>query len=159
MLVKENLRLKAFGLLNVPMLAFASPKLVKLTDEEAVVRLPLNWRTIRRDLGSMYLGALAVGADVAAGIMAFERQARSGAKYSLVFKSLDSQFLKRPESDVLFRCADGPKIDEMLRETSRTGERAAAELTVTATCPKTSGDEPVASFKLVLTAKAKRAKS
>jgi hypothetical protein len=158
MLLKENMRLKAFGIINVPLIAFASPVLESLSDSEAVVRVPLNWRTHRRDLGSMYLGALVIGADIASGIMAFQREAKSRNKYSIIFKKIESDFLKRPESDVTFRCKDGKIIDNLMAAAAKSGKRESADITVVATSPKTSGDEPVARFVLTLTVKLKGSK-
>ena len=55
---------------KIPVLGFVSPKIIELTDTHVKVKIKLNWKN-KNHLNSMYFGALAVGADVAAGFHAF----------------------------------------------------------------------------------------
>ena len=57
---------RLWALQNVFFLFLASPKIVELTSERCVIRVPLNWRTRRRDIHAMYLGTLCMGAGVVA---------------------------------------------------------------------------------------------
>lgn len=152
---KTSLHLKLFGLFQVPMIGFAGPKIISLTRNEAVVRIKLNWRTRRRDIGSMYLGALAVGADIASGITAMACQDALKEKFSIIFKTLQCDFLKRPESDVYFTCTEGEAIEAMMKRALVSGKREAMPVKVVATAPDTLGAEPVATFTLILTVKKK----
>jgi hypothetical protein len=117
--------------------------------------IPLTWRT-KNHLRSMYFGALAVGADASGGLLAMYLIRESGKKVSLVFKSLEAKFLKRPEDDVHFKCEQGTMIQEMIKETVQTGQRITKPLTITATTPKLTGDDPVATFVLALSLKSQR---
>ena len=45
------------------------------------------------------------------------------AKSSLVFKSFQAQFLRRPESDVYFVCTEGETVKKMIEESKTSGER------------------------------------
>lgn len=155
MLWKENLWLRAFGVLSAPLMGFCSPRILRLDDEGSVVRLPLNLRTRRRDIGAMYLGALAIGADVAAGIIPFRWADSLGGRFSIVFKDIHSEFHKRAESAVHFTCRDGLAVKALLEKARETGERQFMEMRVMATAPKSLGEEPVASFRLTLSVKDK----
>jgi len=155
MLNKAKRRLKLFGLFNAPLLGFAGPQLLELNSEKTVVKIPLNWRTLRRDLKSMYLGALVMGADVASGLLAFSLQEKfPGKKFSIIFKKIDSDFLKRPESDVVFTCSCGKEVEAMMQKAIDTGQRQSLDVPVIATCPRKLGNEPIAKFVLALTVKA-----
>lgn len=144
---------RLWSLQNVFFLWLASPKILELTPDRCVVRVPLNWRTRRKDIRAMYLGTLCMGADVAAGLIAFQLVAEKKIKVSFIFKDIKGEFLKRAEGDVLFTNNDGPLIQDLIRRALETGERQEATVHVTATVPKKLGDEPVARFELTLSVK------
>jgi len=144
---------RLWSLQNVFFLWLASPKIVELTPDRCVVRIPLNWRTRRRDIRAMYLGTLCMGADVAAGLISFQLVRERKLNVSFVFKDIKGEFLKRAEGDVYFTNNDGPVIQELLRRTIETGERQEAAVHVVATVPSKLGDEPVARFELTLSLK------
>lgn len=151
---KDTLGLWAFGLTKIPLIAFVRPSILKVDDEECVVKIPLNYWT-RNHLKSMYFGTLAVGADVSGGLIAMHLIKRSGKKVQLVFKDFKANFLKRPEADVVFRCTDGKKIKRQVQETLKSKKRVNRVVKIIATTPSVSGDEPVAEFELGLSLKAK----
>lgn len=146
-------KVRLWALQNVFFLWLASPKIVELTDDRCVIRIPLNWRTRRRDIHAMYLGTLCMGADVAAGLIAFKLVADRKARVSFIFKDMKAEFLKRAEGDVLFTNADGATVQELMRRTIESGERQEATVNVIATVPSKLGDEPVARFALTLSLK------
>lgn len=145
--------IRLWSLQNVFFLWLASPRIVELTDDRCVIRIPLNWRTRRRDIHAMYLGTLCMGADVAAGLISFKLVREKKLNVSFVFKDIRGEFLKRAEGDVLFTNNDGPVIQELVRRAMETGERQEATVHVTATVPAKLGDEPVAKFELTLSLK------
>ena len=146
---------RLWALQNVFFLWLASPKIIELTDERCVIRVPLNWRTRRRDIHAMYLGTLCMGADVAAGLIAFKLVTERKLRVNFVFKDMKAEFLKRAEGDVHFTNTQGPMIQDMLRRALETGERQEATVPVIATVPSKLGDEPVARFELTLSMKKK----
>jgi acyl-coenzyme A thioesterase PaaI-like protein len=149
---------RLFGLLKIPLLAFVRPRVVELSPDRCVVKIPLRRRT-RNHLGSMYFGALAVGADCAGGLIAAELIRRSGEPVHLVFKAFRAEFLKRPESDVYFICEDGPLIQAQMERVLATGERVTEPVALTAAVRAPDGSlEPVARFALELSLKRKGAR-
>ncbi len=151
--LKATLFLRTFGALKVPALNYVRPSVVRLTDRESEIKIPLNRRT-KNHLGSMYFGVLAIGADCAGGLLAMKAIRDSKKKVSLVFKGFKADFLKRPESDTHFLCRDGLSIKRLVKETIRTKKRVNHPITIMATSPKASGNEPVAKFELILSLKA-----
>ena len=146
---------RLWSLQNVFFLWLASPKILELTDERCVVRVPLNWRTRRRDIHAMYLGTLCMGADVAAGLIAFKLVREKKLRVNFLFKDMKAEFLKRAEGPVHFTNNEGRMIQELLQRALDTGERQEATVPVIATVPSKFGDEPVARFALTLSLKKK----
>ena len=144
---------RLWSLQNVFFLWLASPKVVEISDDRCVVKIPLNWRTRRRDIHAMYLGTLCMGADVAAGLICFNIVRERKLRVSFIFKDIKGEFLKRAEGDVLFTNNDGPLIQDLIRRAQETGERQEATVHVVATVPSKLGDEPVARFELTLSIK------
>lgn len=153
-LLKLTWGMRLFAWWRIPLLAAARPVVEALEDDRCVVRVPLRRRT-RNHLGSMYFGALAIGADCAAGLIAVERIRKKGAKVALVFKSFQAQFIKRPEGDVRFMCEEGARIGRMIEETLATGERVTEPIAISAFANLPDGSsEAVATFTLELSLKA-----
>lgn len=151
-IAKANLYLNLFAFTKVPLIWVCRPKILELDDQKVIVKIPLKRKT-KNHLNSMYFGVLAVGADVAGGFLAMSKAKENGKKISLAFKQVDGQFLKRPEADVVFTCSQGNLIDEMLEESTSSGERINRAVKIVATCPSINGDEPMAIFNLTLSIK------
>ena len=152
--VKATWYLRYFGWKKVPLIFYCRPSVVELNREKAIIKIPIKRRN-RNHLNSMYFGVLAVGADVAGGLLAMDQIRRSKKKVSLVFKDFKADFLKRPEGDTLFTCYDGLAIEKLVQEAIASGERVNMPLKITATVPAIFGDEPVAEFVLTLSLKDK----
>ena len=112
-------------------MGYLRPKLLVMNDEMVQVRIKLRRRS-KNHLNSMYFGALAVGADVAGGIHAFYFAKKHDKKVSFAFKSMHATFLKRAETDVLFVCEEGAKIEEIILESLKTQTRINHNVTVRA---------------------------
>jgi hypothetical protein len=150
---RETFSVRMWAFTNVFLIWLTRPAILELNDDRCVVRIPLNWRTRRRDIHAMYLGTLCMGADVAAGLIAFRLVRAQRENVSFIFKDLKAEFLKRAEGAVHFTNDDGPMIQELLRRTIASGEREEATVHVTATVPDKLGAEPVAKFELTLSLK------
>jgi hypothetical protein len=146
---------RLWSLQNVFFLWLTRLRILELTGDRCVVRVPLNWITRRRDIHAMYLGTLCMGADVAAGLISFKLVMDRKANVSFVFKDLKAEFLKRAEDAVVFTNNDGAVIQELMGRALETGERQEATVHVVATVPTKLGDEPVARFELTLSLKKK----
>lgn len=151
MIRKIKWELFLLGKLYIPILGYTRPKLIFLSEEEVRMKIKLSWRT-RNHLKSMYFGALAVGADTAAGLHAFYFSRTQGLKLSLAFKAVEGKFLKRAETDVIFVCKQGRIVSEIMEESKKTGERINQELLVEAINLQ---NELVATFNMTLSIKVK----
>jgi acyl-coenzyme A thioesterase PaaI-like protein len=154
MLLKETAAVRLLGL-RIPLLLFVAPRVVALDEEGAAVLIPLGWRT-RNHVGSMYVGTMAAGADLASGMNAFSLIRSRHRTVVPVFKFARMDFLKRADGDVLFRTRDGRRVAEAVDQAERTGERVTLPVEVVATVPDRYGDEPVATFTMGLSLKKRR---
>ena len=152
-LFKLNFKLKLWTWWTIPLLAMTGAKVIYLDDKSIKVKIKLKWLT-KNHLGSMYLGAQAIGADLTGGGLLLNAIERTGKKVSVAFKDMQCEFLKRPEGDVIFLCNDGELIDKMMLETYETGERVNKPVKVEARVPSIS-DELVSRFTLTLSVKYK----
>jgi acyl-coenzyme A thioesterase PaaI-like protein len=143
--------LRLMGWFKIPMIAYVCPRLISIDDETVEVKIRLRRRT-RNHLNSMYFGALSVGADIAAGIYAFYFAEQMKSKVSFAFKSMQADFLKRAESDIIFVCSEGMLIREALEKSKSTGERINQPVNVLA---KDKNNEVVATFVMTVSVKVK----
>ena len=148
---------RLWSLQNVFLLWLTRLKVLEVNGDRCIVRIPLNWITRRRDIHAMYLGTLCMGADVAAGLIAFELVRKEKARVNFIFKDIRGEFLKRAEGAVVFTNNDGPIVQDLVRRALASEERQEATVHVTATVPDKLGDEPVAKFELTLSVKRKSA--
>jgi acyl-coenzyme A thioesterase PaaI-like protein len=150
-LVKETAYVRLLGL-RIPMLLAIGPRVLELDDEGCAIEVPLRYHT-RNHVGSMYVGVLCAGADLASGLNALRVIRRRKSKVIPVFKDLEAAFLKRADGHVLFRCRQGRAVAAAVEEADATGERVTIPVEVVATVPRKYGDEPVARFTLGLSMK------
>jgi acyl-coenzyme A thioesterase PaaI-like protein len=150
-LLKETALVRLLSL-RIPSLLFLGPRVLELDDEGCAVKIPLGLRT-KNHLGSMYVGVLCAGADLASGLNAARLIWSGHRKVKLSFKDLRADFLKRADGDVVFRSRDGARVREAMESADASGERVTLPVDVVATVPARYGDEPVAKFTLGLSLK------
>ncbi len=149
---KMNLLLKVFSFVKIPLIAYVNPKVIACDNKQIQIKIKLNRRT-KNHLNSMYFGTLAIGADLSGGLLAAKMAREKKLKMSLAFKSMQADFIKRPEKDVIFTCNDGELIEQMLNQSQLSKERINQPVNIIATCPDSFGSEPVATFQLTLSIK------
>lgn len=148
---RATIMLRLFGFAKIPMMLYVRPSVMEISTERVVVRIPLGRRT-RNHVGSMYFGALSVGADCAVGTLAMHLIKKQPEHISLIFKNFSAEFHKRAEGDVDFYCGQGHEISNLVAQSAASDERVEMMIDVIATVPDQS-DDPVATFKLTLSMK------
>ncbi len=151
---KTNLFIRYFGLFKVPLIFYCKPKIINISEESVTLKIPLLRRN-KNHVGSMYIGALAVGADLTSAILALNLVNKSKIKIIPIFKDLHANFLKRAEGDVHFVCDEGKIIQSMIKEVIDKKIRVNKSINVIAFVPDKLGNEPVARFTLTLSIKSK----
>lgn len=136
---------------KIPMIGFVRPNLLALNDTDVAVKIRLRRRT-KNHLNSMYFGALAIGADVAAGIHTFYFSEKLGKKVSFAFKGMNAEFIKRAESDIVFKCNQGDLIYKAILKSDKENVRINETVLVYAI---DSNHEIVAKFDMIVSVKVK----
>lgn len=158
MLLRETLVLNLAGLIKVPMMTIAVPRVMSLDAQSCSIKVPLRWRT-KNHVGSMYIAVLTLGAELSIGVPAMFAIHKGHRKVVLIFKDFHADYRKRADGDVLFRCDEVRAITDAVSRADSTGERVTIPVHTVALVPDKYGDEPVAQFTLGLSLKRKDKKS
>lgn len=150
---KLNFYLRIISFWKIPLLFYCRPKIIFLDSNSVKFRIKLN-RRVKNHLGSMYLGALAVGADIASGYFAFHYLQKHKKSISLIFKDFHADFYRRSMGDVVFTCEMGEEIKDLIDKSLQSTERVNLPVVVRASVP-TISEETVAKFTLTLSVKTK----
>lgn len=149
---KWRRKLWLLSLTKIPLIRFVRPRIKELSSERCEISVPLRRRN-KNHLNSMYFGALAVGADVAPGLLCFYLAEKQGVQILFAFKSMKAEFLQRAESSVRFVCVDASKIDSAIQEAREQDKRMNVPVDIQAF---NNSDELVAEFVMELSFRIKR---
>lgn len=148
---KLNLLIKSFSMMKIPLLVFANPSVLELSDEKCVVKIGLGYRT-QNHLNVMYFGALAVGAELSIAAKAVQEISRSHKKIDFIFKDFHAQFLKRADGDVHFITEQAGLAKQLIAEAETSSERLERTIEGYAIVPS-KGPDKVMEYKLTLSVK------
>ena len=152
--LKATALINGLALWKIPLLFFVRPKVLRLDSQACEIKIALSRRT-KNHLGSMYFGAMAIGADAVVGILGlFVAQEEKAGWMHLSFKDFQIQFHKRAEGPVIFCCEEGEKIRAQVQEALKTGQRVNIPVPGFAFVEGKRA-EPVANFTLTLSLKKK----
>ncbi len=153
--LRDTIELNLVGLTSIPLWAFIQPRVAQNDATATRVRIPLGYRT-RNHMGSMYFGVLCAGADASLGLAVVRLMRQREAFVVPSFKSMNAEFLRRPDGDVEFRNDSVAETAAAFERALSTGERVNLEVKCTALLAKTR--EPVAIFTAMLSMKHKPGK-
>lgn len=153
--IKMTAMINAYCVINIPLLAFCTPRVMELNDERAVARIRLDRRT-RNHLGVMYFGALAMGAELSIALKCLEAISRSGQKIDFIFKDFEAQFHRRADSHVHFICEQAAAVENLIHRATATSDRLTETFEGFALLPEDESQEPVMTYKLTLSVRNRR---
>jgi hypothetical protein len=150
--IKDTVFVRLFAFLKIPLLWWVRPRMIENSNSRVVLMIPLFRRT-KNHLGSMYFGALAMGAEAAVAITAIQEIQKSKMKIDFIFKAFSAEFLKRADGDVHFICENVESVAALVAKAAATGERETQEFTSYAIVPSNDTSVKVAEFKVTLSLK------
>ena len=134
----KNLKLTTFinlyGLFKIPLVLFVNPRVVESSEDKFVLKIPLAYRT-KNHLGSMYFGALGIGAELSIAAAAVVAIAESKQKIDFIFKDFKAEYLKRGSGDVHFICEEVAAVKSLIAEATTSANRLERKLTGYAVVP------------------------
>lgn len=151
-LFKYNFFIKTFTFTKIPLLFSARPKLIELSEQRTVLKIPLNRRN-KNHLKVMYFGALCMGAEASVGIRAVFAIYKKKKRVDFLFKDFKVDFKKRVEGDVYFICDEGPALESLIDKCLVSGERETQTFRAYAVVPSIDPNEVVAEFQISLSVK------
>ena len=119
------------GIFKIPMMGYVRPRIISIDDAHVKLKIKLRRRT-KNHLKSIYLGVFGIGADIAAGVHAFYFAQRDGNRISFAFKTMQVDFLKRAETDIIFEMKDGELIKAAYERSKNEKTRVNQEVIVRA---------------------------
>lgn len=149
---RANIFLKLFGFFKIPLIFYVNPNIISLSEKEIRVKIRLRRRT-KNHYGTMYFGAIAVGADISTGLFAMHIIEKRGVKMDLLFKDFKINFLKRPAGDVVFVCDEYKKINEQIDEVIKRKVRINKTVKGYAVVPSIDSYNKVCEFELTISLK------
>jgi acyl-coenzyme A thioesterase PaaI-like protein len=114
---------------RMPLLALAGAKVEYVDLAGARVRLPFGWKT-RNIFGTMYFGAIAMGAEAACGSLVLLHNQQRDSKFAPIVKGLQIDFRKAATSDIVFECHEGDVVTDLFDRAVASGQREEANVEV-----------------------------
>lgn len=105
--------IRTLSLFKVPLLGVCRPRVVEMSASRACVELPLGFMT-KNHLGSMYFGALAMGAELSVALRLLQRMKDEKLAIAFIFKDFQCDFLKRAETSVQFVTDQVVAVDNLI---------------------------------------------
>lgn len=152
--IKNTLFVRSFTFFKIPLIWSLRPSVLELGDNRSEIRIKLRRKT-KNHLGSMYFGAIAIGAELVVAMKAVHAIYQMKKKVDFVFKDFQIEFLKRAEGDVHFICEQGLEVKSLVEKTLSTRNRETETFTGYALVPTVSATEKVAIFKVTLSVKSR----
>ncbi|WII71174.1 DUF4442 domain-containing protein [Bdellovibrio sp. 22V] len=156
--LKYTMFVNLYGLFKIPLVLFVSPRVIEAGDKRFVLKIPLLFRN-KNHLGSMYFGALGIGAELSIAAAAVMAIAESKQKIDFVFKDYSAQYLKRADGHVHFICEEIEAVKALIEEAKTNPARIERKLKGYAVVPSVSETEPVMTYELTLSVRNRSLKS
>lgn len=137
---------------NVPMINYSQLSITQLDDKCCIIKMPFIPQN-KNHVNSMYFGAITIGTEVAAGILAYHYLDMNNLAPLLVFKDIAGSFLRRAESDTYFICNDFQAISSGIKDLISTQSRVNVTVGVIGVSDLSKPDEKVSDFKITISIK------
>lgn len=155
--IRNTAFVRLYTFWNIPLIWWIRPSILELGQNRTVIQVRLNRRT-KNHLGSMYFGALAIGAELVVAAKAVQTIYDSKKSVDFVFKDFKAEFHKRAEGNVHFLCDSGAEVEALVSKAIASGERQTQTFSGYAIVPAKDPHEIILSFQVTLSVK-KRQKS
>ena len=129
------------------------PKVIELSSQTSRVRLPFSF-IAKNHVGSMYFGALAMGAELSVALKVVDSMQNDKVPVSFIFKDFNCQFLKRAVSDTDFYCNEVAQIEALIQKALSTNQRVDQQFNGYAMPSKsTSKEDQLMTYQLTISIK------
>jgi hypothetical protein len=149
---KNTAFVRLFTLTKIPLIALLLPEVLEMGPSRTVIKVALR-KLNSNHLGTMYFGALAMGAELVVAAKAVQAIYESKEKVDFVFKDFTAQFLKRADGHVHFVCDEGEAVEALIAKAIASGNREEQTFSGFAIVPSKSLEEKVMTSQVTLSVK------
>lgn len=152
-LANNSIKLNLFLLTKLPAAYFSGVRLVSISKEAAVVKIPYKWFSTN-PFKSTYFACLAMAAEMSTGLLAMGSIYKRKPAISMLVVGLSGAFYKKATGVTYFTCNQGNLIESCIKKTIATGEAVSCECEALG---KNEAGEPIALFKITWSFRVKAA--
>ncbi|MDF1548629.1 MAG: DUF4442 domain-containing protein [Bacteroidales bacterium] len=113
-LAQNNIKMRLFLFLKLPLAFIAGLKIVFISPEKAVVTIPYKFLT-KNPFRSIYFAALSMAAELSTGILSLAAIAETKKPISMLVLDMKASFTKKAVSKISFTCLEGQKITDAVQ--------------------------------------------
>jgi hypothetical protein len=156
--LKNTAFVRLYTLTKIPLIALLLPEILEMGKSRTEIKIAL--RTLNKNhLGTMYFGALVMGAELVVAAKAVQAIYDSQQKVDFVFKDFSAQFLKRADGHVHFICEQGEAVDALIAKAIESGQREEQTFSGFAVVPGKSLEEKIMTSTVTLSVKKRQVKT
>lgn len=150
-LANNSFKLNIFLLNKLPAAYFSGVRLVSISEEAAVVKVPYKWFSTN-PFKSTYFACLAMAAEMSTGLLAMGSIYKRNPAISMLVVGLTGEFYKKATGITYFTCNDGALIENAIKKSMSSGEAVNCQCEALG---KNIAGEPIALFKITWSFKVK----
>ncbi|PTX91220.1 DUF4442 domain-containing protein [Opitutus sp. ER46] len=117
----QSWRFRLYLLRMLPSAFFAGLRVRAISPTECAVSVPFRWFS-QNPFRSIYFACLAMGGELAAGLLAMAHLHRLQPSVSMLVTHCEAEFVKKATDVAVFTCADGDLLRSAIEESVRSGE-------------------------------------
>lgn len=129
-LVEHPVKFRLYLLMKLPSAFFAGVRVVSLTDESCVVKVPFKWFS-QNPFKSTYFACLAMAAEMSTGILAMAHTYQRKPSVSMLVVELNAVFHKKATAATFFTCNQGKELHRTIEKALNSGEPQTVQLNAT----------------------------
>ncbi|MBA6154349.1 DUF4442 domain-containing protein [Gelidibacter maritimus] len=114
-------KLNAFLSFKLPSAFFCGVRATYIDDEQCKVRVKHRWIN-QNPFNSMFWAVQGMAAELTTGALVMSKIKNSGQPISMLVASNNATFTKKATGRINFKCTDGYKVDEAIKNAITTGE-------------------------------------
>jgi hypothetical protein len=151
-IASSRLKFGFFMLVKLPAAFFSGVRLLKMSEEEAVVSVPYKWFS-QNPFNSIYFACQAMAAEMSTGVLALGQLHERKPSVSMLVTGLQASYFKKATERIYFTCAMGNDIKAVIEKAIATGEGQTIEAVSTG---RTAAGDLVSEFVITWSFKAKK---
>jgi hypothetical protein len=120
-LLNHPFKFRLFLLKNLPSAYFAGVRVVDVTKEKCITKVPYKWFSTN-PFRSTYFACLSMAAEMSTGVLAMAYTYGLQPSVSMLVTSIEGRFHKKATGITFFSCDEGDKIQQVVQQAYENNE-------------------------------------